>query len=243
MNNTHALAIGVLAVVTVSAALGGCGQKATDPLAAARASFAQALRDSGLVTDPALANACASVPLHELVDPPTGAEAYGEWPLVTTALGVTESPIADVLMVQAAKLRGGNDVLDVSPGIGYRAALCAFLGAHVVCLAGSPDEAQRLRAALQRVGCGSVIVEVGIKTDGCAKYGPYNVLFADWDPTGVPETVLDQVRNQGRVVLMPRAAPNAISVFRCQKTTLQPVETIDLSWALQQYRAARMAVK
>ena len=234
----------VLATVALMAAAGtgtvllGCGRGPADPLAEARKRFAAALRDSGLVTDPKLVSALENVPLHELAQPPAGPEAYGELPAVRGAGGAIGVPVVDVVMVEAAKVKRGNKVLDVAPGIGYRAAVCTKLGAQVCCVVGNPDQQQALKEGLKRIGCGSVIVELGIKAQGCPKYGPFNVLFADWDASSVPEAILDQVRNQGRVVLRPRVRGGRILVLKCQKTTLSPLQVFDVSAILQSYRAA-----
>jgi len=229
----------LLAVVAVMAV--GCGGRGRDPVARARAQFATALRDARLVTDQALLRAVKGIPLHKLVQPAAGPEAYGDAPLPGAVAGAV-SPVIDAVMVEASNVKRGNKVLDVAPGSGYRAALCTRLGAQVCCVVGSPDEAQALRDGLKRAGCGSVIVELGIKAQGCPKYGPFNVLFADWDASTVPEAIIDQIRNQGRMVLLPRQAADRIFVLKCQKTTLSPLETISVADVLTRYRTARASL-
>ena len=230
-----------LLAAAAAAVVAGCGGRGRDPVAHARAQFAAALRDSGLVTSAALVRALETVPLHELVQPAAGPEIYSEMPVAGGVVG-SAPPVVDAVMVEAAGVKRGNKVLDVAPGIGYRAALCAKLGARVCCVVGSPDEEQRLRDALKRVGCGSVAVELGIKSQGCPKYGPFNILFADWDAASIPEAIIDQIRNQGRVVLLPRPAADRILVLKCQKTTLSPLETISVADVLARYRTARAAL-
>ena len=221
---------------------GGCGKRVVDPIVEARSQFAQALRESGLVTDAALLRAIEAVPFHELTEPPTGPEAYGEVPVITSPEGISESALVDAVMVAAAEVKRGNKVLDLAPGLGYRAALCTKMGAQVCCVAGAPQEVQILKSALARIGCGSVIVHLGRKAGGCPQYGPFNVLFADWDVSNIPEAIMDQIRNQGRVVLWPRMASDRILVFKCQKTTLSPMQTISLTDVFQRYRTARISI-
>ncbi len=231
----------VMACSLTAVLLGSCGKKEVDPLVQAREAYATALRDAGIVQDAAVFRAVEAIPLHKLTEPPAGVEIYGENPVLMSPMGTVAYPVVDVAMVEAAKVKRGNKVLDVAPGTGYRAALCAHMGAQVCCVVGSPQEEQLLRAALERVGCGNVIIELGIKAQGCPKYGPFNVLFGDWSSGSIPETVMDQIKNQGRVVMLPRAQPDRIMVYKCQKTTLAPVGTIMVQDLLQRYRTARMA--
>jgi protein-L-isoaspartate(D-aspartate) O-methyltransferase len=216
--------------------LAGCAQKPADPYAAARAAFAAALERAGLVTSPALLQAVRQVPRHELLAEAFRPLAYTDTPLAFLPGLYEPSPLVQIAMVQAAGVRRGQSVLDLDPGLGYRAALCAAQGAHVHCLATSPDRQQMLAQNLARFP--SVAIHLGETAAGCPQHAPYNVLFASWSRQEVPETILDQLRNQGRLVLLPKPASDTIVVLRNQKTTLQLEQTIPVAQLSQAFQAA-----
>lgn len=195
-----------------------------------------AMEKSGLLVDTKVADAARQVPRELLLPEGFADQAYVDAPLTLGPGGVEPSPLVQVTMVQAGRVAAGQRVLDLEPGQGYRAALCAAIGAKVYCLVGSPNHQQALQANLRNAGLPDVTVEIGEAATGLPRYAEYNVLFGSWTPKLVPDTIKDQVRNQGRFVLLPKPACDRIEVLKSQKTTLSPLETINVGLLSYKYR-------
>jgi protein-L-isoaspartate(D-aspartate) O-methyltransferase len=194
-----------------------------------------ALQRSGLLVDPELARAVEKVPREMLLPETLAQQAYVDAPLTLGWAAYEPSPIVQIAMVQAGRVGRGQTVLDLEPGIGYRAALCDALGGRVYCLVQSPNHKHTLEANLARAHASNVVVEIGEETSGLAKYGQYNVLMGRWAAREVPEVIVDQVRNQGRIVLLPAPQRDRIEVLKSQKGTLSLVETIEVMRLSQTY--------
>ena len=235
-----ALLVALLATICVTS---GCARReVVSEWEQRRQQFVEALERAGLLTDSALRAALQRVPREDLLPDAFRQRAYEDTPLQLPGLIYEPSPLVHVSMIQAGKVRRGSNVLDLEPGAGYRAALCAAMGATVCCVVGSPDQEVMLRGALTKIGFPRIAVHTAQASAGWPPMGPYNVLFASWRPGHVPETIIDQIRNQGRLVLLPRPARDRIEVLKCQKTTLERVETISIASLAQAFSAALLTV-
>jgi len=103
-------------------------------------------------------------------------------------------------LFQLAEFRGDEFVLDVGTGTGYSAAVLARLAGSVVAL--EPDEALAEQAAetLADLEADNTVVEVSALTDGYADEAPYDVIFVGGAVDEVPQALLDQLRDDGRLV-------------------------------------------
>jgi protein-L-isoaspartate(D-aspartate) O-methyltransferase len=103
-------------------------------------------------------------------------------------------------MLQVAAITPTDIVLDVGCGSGYSAAVLARLADSVVALESDPDLAERASAALVELGVGNVAVVTGPLAEGYASEGPYDVIFVDGAVEHMPEALLHQLKDGGRLV-------------------------------------------
>lgn len=101
--------------------------------------------------------------------------------------------ILDVLSIQPEEM-----VMNVGAGLGYGAAVLARLADFVVAVEeeGLAGEAEsRLSAA----GADNVAVIAGPLVQGDAKHGPYDVILVEGSVEALPDTLTDQLRENGRI--------------------------------------------
>ena len=108
------------------------------------------------------------------------------------------SPLAKLL--QLAEIDAGDMVLDVGCGTGYSAALLSRIARSVVALESDVALADAAKATLSSLGCNNVAVVNGPLPQGHAGGAPYNVIFVGGSVEEVPEALLNQLAEDGRLV-------------------------------------------
>lgn len=106
----------------------------------------------------------------------------------------TLAKMLDVLAISNAEL-----VLDVGCGMGYSAAVIAHMAEAVVAVEEDEAMAAEAQEALMNAGSDNVVVHMGPLADGAAAHGPYDVIVIEGGVTEVPQPVLDQLKDGGRI--------------------------------------------
>jgi len=130
----------------------------------------------------------------------------------------TLAKLLDALDIQPDEL-----VLDLGCGLGYSAAVIARLGDTVVAVeedASLAAEAQRL---LSEEGVDNALVIAGPLAGGAAKHAPYDVITVQGGVETVPEALLAQLKDGGRIgaVFMDGALGTAMIGYKGER---------DISW-------------
>lgn len=176
------------------------------------------------VTDARLVGALRLVPRHIFVPPARQTMAYSDDPV---PLGNGRSllpPMVAARLYQAAAVTENDLVLVVGAGIGYGAAVLGELASAVVAL---EDDESLLAAArsvleggreeLAELGTGDNIILVeGPLAEGWAKQAPYDVIAIEGAVEEVPQSLLDQLGPNGRLVCVLRepGQPGRATIIR-----------------------------
>jgi protein-L-isoaspartate(D-aspartate) O-methyltransferase len=156
------------------------------------------------VNDAALLEAILSVPREEFVPRAKRELAYIDEDLELAAGGpdrrylMEPSPFAK--MVKLAAPRAGEVILDVGCGTGYSSAVLSRLASSVVAVESDPVLGQAATETLSRLGFDNVAVVSGPLEAGWAAEAPYDVIFVGGSVDEVPQALLDQLREGGRLV-------------------------------------------
>lgn len=108
------------------------------------------------------------------------------------------SPFARLL--QLAEIGSGDKVLDVGSGTGYSAAVLSKLAKSVVALESDDGLAEKAASTLAALGCGNVSVVRGPLRAGHTSGAPYDVIVLEGNVDAVPEELLAQLGDGGRLV-------------------------------------------
>jgi protein-L-isoaspartate(D-aspartate) O-methyltransferase len=106
-----------------------------------------------------------------------------------------------VRMLEALQLHGGETVLDVGTGAGYRAALLGKLAERVLSIESAPEVAASARVTLERLGVTNVEVLDGDGSLGWQQGAPYDAIVVGCASPDVPNELLDQLKDGGRLVI------------------------------------------
>lgn len=102
-------------------------------------------------------------------------------------------------MLDFLDISGDETVLDVGCGYGYSSAILARMANAVVAIESDEAMAADAQERLSRAGADNVAVMAGPLADGDAKHGPYDVIILQGGVEDVPENILGQLREGGRI--------------------------------------------
>jgi len=103
-------------------------------------------------------------------------------------------------LAQLAAIGPDDLVLDIGCGTGYSTAVLSRLAGTVVALESDEDLAARAGATLSDLGVDNAVVVSGPLAEGYAKQAPYDVIFVNGAVEELPEAILPQLREGGRLV-------------------------------------------
>lgn len=98
----------------------------------------------------------------------------------------------------------GNDelVLDIGVGYGYSSAVIAHMAEAVVAVEEDEDLAREAQEALMTAGADNVALHTGPLAEGAAKHGPYDVVIVQGGVARLPQALLDQIKDGGRIACL-----------------------------------------
>jgi len=92
-------------------------------------------------------------------------------------------------------------VLEIGTGSGYQAAVLAELVAHVYSIEIVEPLARRAEADLKRLGYTNITVRAGDGYKGWPDAAPFDVVIVTCAPDHVPQPLVDQLKEGGRMII------------------------------------------
>jgi protein-L-isoaspartate(D-aspartate) O-methyltransferase len=167
------------------------------------------------VTDLDLIGAMLAVPRERFVPAALAELAYCDGDIALGGGRALLKPMVLAKLIQAARVKGGDRVLDVGCGTGYSSAVLARLGATVVAL--EQDEALTRQAKDALAGAGVTVV-TGPLTAGWPAAAPYDVILLEGATEVIPEALGRQLKPDGRLACIFGRGPTG------QAMTYRPAE-------------------
>jgi protein-L-isoaspartate(D-aspartate) O-methyltransferase len=166
----------------------------------ARQRLVETLR-SKAIRDLAVLRAFEMTPRHQFV--PTGLRhrAYEDAPLPIGNGQTISQPWVHARYLELLHLEGGERVLEIGTGSGYQTVLLAHLVAQVFSIERIPALMQQARENIQRAGVKNVSLLVGDGTIGWREYAPYDAILVGAGSPTVPQPLLDQLADGGRLLI------------------------------------------
>ena len=158
------------------------------------------LRPRG-IHDERVLEAMYAVPRHEFVPPAWVHAAFDDCPLPLGEGQTISQPYIVAAMTYAARVQAGDKALEIGTGSGYQAAILTYLGARVYTRERNPRLAAEARARLARLGYEAVEVIEGDGSEGYPPAAPYQVIMVTAAAPEVPEALLAQLADGGRMVI------------------------------------------
>jgi protein-L-isoaspartate(D-aspartate) O-methyltransferase len=167
---------------------------------AARRSMVDSQLKPNQVVDSKVSDAMAQVPRELFVPDGLADVAYVDEDLPIAPGRFLMEPVVFARLLQAAAIEPDDVVLDLGCGTGYSTAVLARLAATVVAM--EPEAALRAQAeqTMTKMGADNAVVVDGDLTAGTPLQGPFDVIFLNGAVETIPDGLLDQLAEGGRLV-------------------------------------------
>lgn len=180
------------------------------------------------IADPRLLAAMRKVPREAFVPDHLRARAFDDSPLPIGAGQTISQPYIVALMIEAARLEPGDRVLEIGAGSGYAASVMAELADRVFAVERHAVLAERAAARIERLGYANVSIVVGDGTEGLLNEAPFDAILVAATGPKVPEVLLEQLAEGGRLVMPVGAAHGLQSLIRMTRLGPERFERADL---------------
>ena len=156
------------------------------------------------VTSYRILDAMEAVPREVFVDPALRSVAYADGDILVSesenGKRFLQKPMVFAKLIQVAEIKQDDFVLVVGCNSGYALAVIAMLASAVVGVEEDAGLAARAGELMAELGVENADVVEGPLDQGCAPQGPYDVIVFDGAAQTVPDAIVDQLRDGGRLV-------------------------------------------
>jgi protein-L-isoaspartate(D-aspartate) O-methyltransferase len=151
------------------------------------------------VTKFPIIDAMLSVPRETFVPDSKREAAYVGENLAIAAGRVVLEPRTLAKLLDALDVQPDELVLDIGCGLGYSAAVIARLADTVVALEEEPSLAAEAERRLAEENVDNAVLVTGVLAEGSVKCAPYDVITIEGGVEVVPEAILGQLKDGGRI--------------------------------------------
>ncbi|MDX5361493.1 MAG: protein-L-isoaspartate O-methyltransferase [Alphaproteobacteria bacterium] len=178
-----------------------------DFAAARKAMVDSQIRPCG-VTDPAVVDAMLAVPRELFVPRSLRGVAYAGEHLPLPGGRFLLDPMVFAKLVDAARIRPGDVVLDLGCASGYSTAVLSHLAAGVAGVESDAALVEQASANLAELGIENGVALEGDLAAGRADQGPYDAIVVEGGIDDVPEALVQQLKDGGRLVAVHTGQPS-----------------------------------
>lgn len=193
----------------------------------ARANMVFSLLRSCGVRDERILALMETLPREMFVPPHARETAYIDKDIKITDSRHLMKPLIMARMMQAVEICPADRVLDIAPATGYSTVLLATLARQVVALESDPEMAEILQQNLGALKIGNVQVFSSPLISGRDGSAPYDVIFINGAVGAVPEAILDQLTEGGRLITVVGINPGDVRIYRKIYGEIQGISLFD----------------
>lgn len=170
--------------------------------ALARHNMVEAQVRTNRVTDQAVIEALETLPREAFVADALKPRAYIDEDLVVAPGRILMEPMVLARLMQAARIEDTDLALVCAAATGYESAAIARLASAVVAMESNSELVVKAKAILHEQGADTVSLLEGDITKGHPGQGPFDVIFINGAVQEVPEALVDQLAEGGRMVFV-----------------------------------------
>ena len=155
--------------------------------------------------------------------------AYEDSPLPIAGEQTISQPYIVAFMSEALMLKGGEKVLEIGAGSGYAAAVLSEIAANVYTVERLGQLADKAAATLADLGYDNVRVLHGDGTRGWPEHAPYDAIVVAAGGPQVPESLKEQLKVGGRLVIPVGADQRSQELVRVTRISKDEYRNEDIA--------------
>jgi protein-L-isoaspartate(D-aspartate) O-methyltransferase len=171
-----------------------------DPFVVARRNMVECQLVPGNVIEEDIVEALSNVPREQFVPEHMRGSAYVDEDLPVSKTRYLLAPLVLAQLLDLAKIKKTDSVLDVGCATGYSTAVLGQLAEKVVAVEEQMELAEKARQLLTRLHIPNAEIITGPLAPGYPSSGPYDVIFVNGAIAQLPDTLADQLAEGGRLV-------------------------------------------
>jgi protein-L-isoaspartate(D-aspartate) O-methyltransferase len=152
------------------------------------------------ITDTNVLTSMSKVPRHRFVSAGLEHQAYDEKALPIGFNQTISHPYTVAVMSQALNIKKDEKVLEIGTGSGYQAAVLCEMGAQVFTIEKIQQLGHNSDRLLRSLNY-HYAMRIGDGTLGWQNYAPYNAIIVTAGAPIVPETLMSQLKPDGRLLI------------------------------------------
>ncbi len=152
------------------------------------------------VTHQGIINAFGEIPREVFVPDNLATLAYVDEKLMITEGRYLLQPMVLARLLQSAKIRADDVVLEIGCGTGYSTAILASIANTVVAIEEDETLAKQATNNMVELGVDNAAIMTSPLAEGYKKQHPYNAIVLSGSVAKVPESILAQLNDGGRLV-------------------------------------------
>lgn len=164
------------------------------------------------VTDSRVLEAFGTIPREAFVSRHQRAIAYIDEDLPVPGGRCMMEPMVLARLIQALAISAEDNILVVGCGTGYSAAVLARIAGSVIAVETRAQLVEKAQETLVATGVDNAVAIKGRLTEGFAKEGPYDGILIEGSVESVPNHLLEQLTESGRLVAVWRPAGHPVGV-------------------------------
>jgi protein-L-isoaspartate(D-aspartate) O-methyltransferase len=153
------------------------------------------------ITDKLVLKAMSKVHRHLFLEEALAGEAYNDHPVPIGYKQTISQPYIVALMTQILKLTGKEKTLEIGTGSGYQTAILAELSLKVYTIERIRPLMEKARYLLNSLDYTNILFKYYDGTLGWQEYAPYNAIIVTAGAPQIPETLVEQLAEGGRMVI------------------------------------------
>ncbi|MBN1906146.1 MAG: protein-L-isoaspartate(D-aspartate) O-methyltransferase [Deltaproteobacteria bacterium] len=153
------------------------------------------------IKDKLVLEAMSKVHRHLFLEEALAGEAYNDHPVPIGHKQTISQPYIVALMTQILKLTGKEKTLEIGTGSGYQTAILAELSLKVYTIERIRPLMEKARYLLNSLDYTNILFKYYDGTLGWQEYAPYNAIIVTAGAPQIPEKLVEQLAEGGRMVI------------------------------------------
>ena len=152
------------------------------------------------ISDPRVLAAVEAVPRHAFLDNAFQEHAYQDKAFQIGEGQTISQPYTVAFQTELLQTNPGDRVLEIGTGSGYQCSILVAMGVQVYSVEYNRTLHRRAKAVLRQLGYSATLLH-GDGSRGLPDYAPYDGIVVTAGAPTVPEALLDQLNEGGRLVI------------------------------------------